>query len=165
MKKWILLLLIGATFLCGCSKQTPELQKPVSFYYVPAEYSFNVTDSAILPELREGNGIDDLSEMIALYLKGPVDPELHSPFPPETKLLRLEQADQTLILTLSDDFASIQGHKLTLACAVISKTCLELSDCVKIQIRAESATLDGEKFIEMNASSLLLLDNAEPENH
>ena len=52
MKKWILLLLIGATFLCGCSEQTPELQKPVSFYYVPAEYSFNVTDSAILPELR-----------------------------------------------------------------------------------------------------------------
>jgi hypothetical protein len=162
MKKWISLLLIGAVLLCGCTQRKPELQKPVSFYYLPAEYTFGVTDCIILPELREGSGIDDLKEMLALYLNGPVDPAFHSPFPVGTKLLELEQTDDTLHLTLSDSFASLQGHRLTLACAAITKTCLELTSCVNIQIRAETAALDGQKFIEMNASSLLLLDNAEP---
>lgn len=162
MKKWISLLLIGAVLLCGCTQRKPELQKPVNFYYLPAEYTFGVTDCILLSEQREGSGMDDLTELLALYLKGPVDPNLRSLFPAGTKLLELEQTDGTLYLTLSDSFASLQGHKLTLGCAAITKTCLELTDCTNVQIRAESATLDGQKFIEMNASSLLLLDNAEP---
>lgn len=165
MKKWILWLLIGAMLLglFGCTTQKQEFEYPINFYYLPETYTFGVSDSVLVQEQREGNGMEnDLYALLSLYLKGPASPELRSPFPAGTAIVLLEQADNTLHITLSEEFAALHSAKLTLACAAIAKTCLELTDCVNVQISAENATLNGEKFIVMNASSLLLLDNAEP---
>lgn len=166
MKKRIIILLIGILIwnLFGCAAQKPKLQQPVSFYYLPENYSFGTEDAVLVSEQREGSGIrQDLNALLTLYFDGPETPELRSPFPSGTTLLKLEMLDDTLHITLNEAFSELRGFKLTLACAAITKTCLTLSDCVNVQIYAENATLDGEKFILMNEASLLLLDHAEPQ--
>lgn len=164
MKKWILWLLIGALLLgCwGCAPRQEKLTYPIRFYYLPDEYTFGAADSVFEWEAREGNGMqNDLNALLTLYLQGPQSQNLHSPFPSGTELLHLDRMEDTLHITLSEEFASIQGFKLTLACAALTKTVLELTDCVNVRITAETATLNGKKFIIMNAENLLLLDNIE----
>lgn len=166
MKRSIILILAAATLLgaFGCAAQQPKPKYPVSFYYLPNTYTFGVSDTVLAKEQREGLGMEnDLQALLTLYFKGPKAEGIRSPFPAGTTLVEMEMRNDTLYLTLSRAFSSLEGAQLSLACAAITKTCLDLSACVNVRISAENATLNGEMYVEMNKSNLLLLDQAQPE--
>lgn len=163
MKKVIMILISVAMLLSfsGCMESNKDFQSPVLFYYPRIECTFGRSDSVLAAEVHEaGTHAEDLSYLLEQYLQGPEGDSLYSPFPAGTKLVRLEQNGRTLNIILDSTFAELTGLKLTLACAGLTRTCLELADIDTVQISADGPTLDGERSIIMDRQTLELLDQA-----
>lgn len=162
MKRITQIFIIISILLCaGCSSQKVEFESPVNFYYPRIECTFGESDSVLAAEIREaGDHKDDLNYLLQQYLTGPQTESLYSPFPAGTKLVRLEQNETTLNIILDSTFAELSGLKLTLACAGLTRTCLELAPVETVQISADGPTLDGERSIIMDRYALELIDSA-----
>ena len=160
MKKCFILLLILCLLLAGCARQQTSLITTLKFYYPLQVADYTLGASYIQPELREGAGVDkSLKNMLNLYLKGPKDQiTFQMPFRYNTQVVSIFRSSTMLDITLNRGFANYTGLDLTIACACITMTCMELTDVTVVRIRAENTTLDGAEFIEMSAASLLLVD-------
>lgn len=161
MKKWISLLLTAALLLClfGCGND--QIQDPGSFYYRRTEAQFSGSDGIIAPEVREMKSLrGDIDAILRSYLSGPQSPGLESPFPRDTEILSWKSIGTSLHLNFSDTFAQLSGVDLTLACACIAKTCLELTDATIIRIRANGALLNGSTYVVMDEENLNLMDDS-----
>ena len=158
------LILVIALLLCGCNVAETLYDKPLDFYYLTTASNFAAGSSYIVPETREGEGLDDnLEHIISAYIAGPVDPQQYrSPFPPSVKLYRAVMQGSTLEVTLTPSFGHLTDMELTLACASLTLTCLGLTDAKTVRIYAQGTTLNGNEFIEMDAGSLLLFENGIP---
>lgn len=163
MKKWILLLMVLSLLLCGCSVES-EMEKPLKFFYPVNNGDYSFGSSYIQPEIREGatlgNGITDV---LNAYLKGPVDQVNYSmPFQYNTQVHSIYQNGSILTITLTRGFATYTGMPLTIACACITLTILELTNAQTVRIQAHNTTLDGAEYIEMSLDTILLLDIGTP---
>lgn len=146
------LFLIG---LCGCSTPLSGSGEPVSFYYRRADFQYHGTDNVIVPEQREISGHGgDLHYLISLYLVGPLDDSLVSPFPKGTRLLETQQTGMELLLTLSDSAASLSDSAFSLACTCLALTCMSFTN-------AETVTVSsGERVMTITTDNLLLSDDS-----
>ena len=63
-------------------------------------------------------------------------------------------------LTLSRGFATYSGLELTIACACITKTAISLTGVDIVRIRADQTLLNGAEYIQMDANSVLLIDQS-----
>lgn len=154
MKRMICVLLILCALipLSGCGSENETAR----FHYrrVRFEYGTAAQDSVIASENRNITGHrNEISYLISLYLAGPLDESLSSPFPQDIRLYRAYQTDSTLFIELSDvgeDFGSAQ---FSLACACLSLTCMELTDAEEVNI------LSGERSVTLQRDSLILYDD------
>lgn len=158
MKRILCLILIAAAALslwaCGGSGKPSE---PVQFYYLlrEPELLYDRDDGIIRPETREGAGFaPDAAALLGLYLHGPLDDTLDSPFPAGTKLLSVHREGSTLTLELSHPFSSLQGLDLSLACACLSLTAMELTGVESVTIRCDQIN------VTMDRDTLLLIDTS-----
>lgn len=159
MKQWLAVMLC-LLLLTGCTGSFSS-DEP-HFYYLKNDISFSGSASVIASEFF--SNIDTSTDLLPImeeYLKGPDSGFLHSPFPENIQIFLAEQRDRTVILEFNDALAELTGMDLTLACACVAMTCLELTDADNVSIRARGATLDGAAQITMDADSLLLWDNSE----
>lgn len=159
------------TFICaitlvlcsvGCSTGS-SLQGTVTFYYTRPDDSFiyGAEDGVISAEEREASGhAGELQYLLTLYLRGPLDDALTSPFPNGTQLTALTQTADTLYIELSGEFSQLSGVRLTTACACISKTCFALRDVSQVTI--QSPAFGDHPAVEMTLTrdSLFLLDDS-----
>ena len=95
-----------------------------------------------------------------LYLAGPDNVELVSPFPNGLRLIRHHQEGETLYLLFSEELAQLSNLSLSMACGCITMTCLTLTDATQVTIEANESLLDGQKSITMERDSLILSDHA-----
>ncbi len=160
MKRLVGICLIACFLLCLCSCAEGSFETPVRFYYPRAEYRYDGADGVIHYETREGSALPQLSDLLTAYLAGPDDPLLVSPFPEDVRLVNLTLDGSDLYLVLSDEFAQLTRHALSVACACITRTCLERSDVQTVHICAETLTLDGSSSVIMTAQDMLLLDKS-----
>lgn len=165
MKRTICLILSAVLLfgLCACSQDRDNFQQPVIFYYTHPEelISFNSEEGVVSSEMREGkNYTNDLQGLLDLYLCGPVSDELRSPFPAGVNVQTMVPEGNTLQITLSPEFAKLTGLDLTIACACLSMTVLELTEYEAVRIDAADALLDESNSITMTWDSLLRLDIA-----
>lgn len=167
MKRLTCLILCGIVLLSmtACTQKQEKFTEPVNFYYLRDQSQENIhhgsDDSVIVPEIREGYGLrDDVSLLLKSYLAGPVSDTCRSPFPAGTVLKNWSMDGTTLCVTLSNQLAGLTGVDMTLACACLSKTLMELTGASAVRIQAESLELDGKVSITMNQSILILLDEA-----
>ena len=131
--------------LCACS-QTPK-DSQVPFYYPRAEYKHGIPNGVITSEIHEISGHnDDLRYLLALYLQGPSDPELRTPFPSGTVLVDMMQYEREVTITLSSTAALLEGIDLTIACACLAETCFTICDVS--QVRIQSLTSASGRFID-----------------
>lgn len=145
------LFLIG---LCGCSTPLSGSGEPVSFYYRRADFQYHGTDNVIVPEQREISGHGgDLHYLISLYLVGPLDDSLVSPFPKGTRLLETQQNGMELLLTLSDSAASLSDSAFSLACTCLALTCMSFTNAETVTVSSE------ERFMTITTDNLLLSDD------
>ncbi len=171
MKRITALLLTVSLLFCliGCKADKPEIMDPVRFYYLriqdPNKLYHGTTDSVILPEIREGQSLrQDYTALINLYLQGPLDSLIRSPFPSGSRLLNWTIDNEILSLTLSTEYASLTALDLTLANACLALTCLNLTELDTIQIQAENADLDGKPFFILHRSDLMFTDDSDITN-
>lgn len=165
MKRIVTLLLIFSILLplCACTQQQEEYEVPVRFYYLrrqdPEHLHHGSADSVLAPETREAAGhLGDLAYLLEQYLAGPESPELVSPCPAGMTVVSAKMEASNLILVLSDEFASLTGIDLTLACACLTRTCMEMSNAQAVQISTQTALLEGKHSITMDTQDLMLLD-------
>lgn len=161
MKRIICLMLVLAfLLLSGCHySESGDILEPVTFYYPRAtdHFVYGAEDGVLAGEVREGSGhVGDLNYLITMYLRGPQDTTLRSPFPAGCKLEEVRSGGNTLCLVLSGEFSELENTELTLACAALAKTCLSLSGMKRLRIDSAS----GEKTftITLDLDSLLLAD-------
>ena len=147
MKRTIALILIILLFT-GCTFTRTGMNEPVTFYYQRIHsdsdsYDDFFSDGIIGHEIREASGHrENLNYLLTVYLRGPLDSELSSPFPAGTRILTTHQEDNLMMLQLNPVLAEKSDLHVTIACACLAKTCMELADVDTVQI--ESRNLDDK---------------------
>lgn len=151
MKRCTALILCLLLFLGGCSfKETGE--NLTAFYYCRTDYVYGDAYGVVAPELREVSaGTADLKNLLSLYLVGPLDEGMASPFR-GFKLISAEMEDSQLVIELVSFDKTITDARFSLACACMTMTCLELTQAEQVTI------LCGDRSVTMHRDNLLLLD-------
>lgn len=164
MKKALSLVLILALCLSGCAIGQDRLKEPVTFYYLRShtdadDHEVFFKDGAIGSESREASGHrQDLNYLLAMYLQGPLDPELESPFPAGCKAVDIRLEDRVLTVSLNTVAASLNDMELTIACACLAQTCMGLADADTVHV--EACGPDGKALFtrSFTGGSLILED-------
>lgn len=151
----ILSFLLIVILLFSLSACNPGNSNPVQFYYCrdSEDYRFFEENGVIQWENRDIVGHDhDLRYVLGLYLAGPLEEGLKSPFPKTVRLLSFSESDTTLTIELSDLQRNLTDPEFSLACACLTLTFLNYTQCSDIIITS------GERSITMNKDSILLFD-------
>ena len=150
MKRYLCLLLC-LLFLGGCSFKKKEA-KLTAFYYCRTDYVYGDSYGFVAPELREiSTNTADLKNILSLYMVGPLNEELSSPFQ-GFKLLSVTQEEDQLVVELVSYDKTVTDARFSLVCACMTTTCLELTEAEQVTV------LCGDRSVTMNRSNLLLLD-------
>ena len=156
-----LLLCISILFcICGCKKEKTALIAPVAFYYRTTEFCYDGTTHVIGSEQRESAGFNDNMQLLLnAYFNGPISEDLTSPFPRSLKAISYSVFGTTAIVEVSSVISQIKGIDVSIACACIASTVLELNDKIeRVQIRSGGPYLDGSNSITITRSHFLLSD-------
>ena len=155
MKRIIVILLIAAMLLSGCSLFSSGKRQPVLFYYQPVNFRLGQSNGAIAAEERDGTGhITDIDYLLRLYLTGPLTENLISPFPADVQLTSVRTGQNKVTVNLTGDPSSLSATQKTLACACLTLTCLELTEEESVMI------FWGDEIILMDRSVLTLFDSS-----
>lgn len=159
-----LILAISLLFLLpGCKDKEEPILEPVNFYYRNAEISFDSSNGLISAQVTESAGYDrKFLDIINFYLKGPIQDHYNRTFPTGTQALSLEFIGANAQVVVTNDFARLSGIDLSIACACLSMTVMELTSSSSVTIRAESTTLGGNDSITMGIDNILLFDDSYP---
>lgn len=148
-----LLLLSLPFFLFGCHSAD---NNDVTFYYSrsPELYQYFEEDGVIHAEQRDLTGHrNDLRYMIGLYLAGPLEEGLSTPFTKSTRLISVEKTENTILIELSDHTSSMTDSEFSLSCASLTLTCINFTTCEAVTV------VSGERTVTMNTESILLFDS------
>lgn len=155
MKRFICIvfILVLLTSLLGCGKISPTSPETISFYYCRTEYQYNTEDAIIVSEDRPVSAhSEDLKYVLSLYLMGPLDDSLASPFHDGTRLFDITAESGSVSIILSSQDNHLSDSSFSLACACISLTCMDITE-------AESITVtSGRRSVTMTRDSMLLSD-------
>ena len=160
MKKTVSLLLCCALALCllGCGSGSPTV--PARFYYRRAVTEFGVADGIISFEERQIPGpLSDTDALLSAYFAGPLEDSLTSPFPRASAVLNWEITDDTIILTMNEDFGALTDVELSIACSCVCKTLTGLLPVTRVRIQLEEGLLGGKKYLLFSESDIALYDN------
>ena len=159
-----LILAISLLFLLpGCKDKEEPILEPVNFYYRNANISYDSSTGLISAQETESAGYDrNFLDILNLYLKGPIQDSFDHTFPSGTKALSLEFIGANAQIVVSNDFSRLSGIDLSIACACLSMTVMELTNSSSVTIRAESAPLGGNDSITMGIDNILLFDDSYP---
>ena len=166
MKRLICLLLLCSLCLglAACGQTQEKFQVPVNFYYPRVDATFGSSDSLIAATTAEGMGYSkDPVGLLNIYLQGPKDGRYRTPFPENTLIVSMELANGIVRLSMSENFDALTGMDLTIACACLTLTALDLTDANSVRISVAGTTLNGESYIRMDRSCLTLLDTIDTE--
>ena len=158
----LVLAALFAVLLLGCHySESGDILEPVEFFYPrkTSAFAYGSADGIIDSEIREASGhIDDLNYLITMYLYGPQEPTMRSPFPSGCKLVNIRTEADTLYLHLCESFTSLENVELTIACTALARTCMSITDYQYVCIDATS----GGKTVSLtlSADSVLFADNS-----
>ncbi len=157
MKRAILLITILAVFLSGCGSHV-KFDKPVTFYYLHADFQFGSSDSLFGTEIAESQGLE-LIQVLNLYLSGPVSETLQSPFPNKVQILSLELHEGVMHLVMNDRFEDLNGIHLSVANACLFKTCDSLAGIWELQIRTAALPSDSNEVMILHEEDFVTYDH------
>ncbi len=154
MKRFVclFLVLIFLFTLCSCGI-SGNIKDEGTFYYRRSDFLYGKDSSVMAAETKDITGhADDLSYLVALYLLGPTEKALVSPFPRNAKLLSAQMDGQSIMIELSDMGRLMTDAEFSLACACLTLTCLDLTDGTQVTVTS------ADRSITMTQDTLLLYD-------
>ena len=160
MRRRLCLLFAAILFfmLSGC--RHIETETVYNFYYLRVEYTCGSQDSVISTEARKFPEKHEVSDLLKLYLNGPLDKTYKNPFPKNTSIIDFEHQADTVSIKLSDQIGALTGVSLSLTCACLAKTAMDLTGAETVHISADTLLLNGKNFITFDADTILLLDGS-----
>ena len=157
---FILAAALAAT-IAGCVREDASQEDSIRFYYLQQALDYGSAESVIAAQETAAPTTESaLLPLLEMYLKGPEEETLASPFPAGTRVLEIRQENDELFVLLSRDLAQLTGLALTKACACLALTCFELTDARSITVQAAGAMLDNAHTICLTRDSLVLQDTA-----
>lgn len=154
MKKFLTILCLFV-FLTGCAKDPDIL-----FSYRQKDLQYGNRHGVIAQEVREAPGHENDPEyLLRMYLEGPLDDSLVSPFPKGTALESVTFSNRTVYVTLNEVYAGLDGMDHTIASACIAETCFSITNAETVVIKCHSQEF-GNKSITLTRESLVLSDDA-----
>ena len=132
-----------------------EQQDRVTFYYARKDFAYGQNPGVMTPEYRTvGRRTRDYPYLLALYLEGPLDPDLAIPFRDNRsdQVQTVEVEDDVVTITLADLGVGMTDSQFALSCACLSRTCLELTGARQVNITS------GERSVSMTKENLLFYD-------
>lgn len=164
MKKIVSLLLCTLLLLCfaACDKDSSSIT--LRFYYPLENYGYDPGEEkfysqSIDAEVREDIHYISARQVLGEYLKGPLDPTMVNPFPAELELLDLNIDSKVLYITVTDQLAELSGLPLTIACACLANTAMEIAPVFKVVIQCKTQLLDGKKSLTFAANTAIFNDS------
>ena len=159
MKKryWILAAVLAVLVILPFLAPDQENTDTVRFYYARKSYGFGEKSGTIGYEDRNvGRRSKDVTYLLALYLEGPLSPDLKIPFPGNNidQVQTMELEDGVATITLADLGVGMTDSQFCLSCAALSKTCIQLTDAVTVKISS------GERSVTMDLHNILLFDDS-----
>ena len=157
----LLLTILLLVCLCGCQLGN-GIKEPVDFYYKRTSYVYGSSDGVIASEQREASGHrEDLNYLLAMYLQGPLDDKLVSPFPTGCKVVEITQEGTTVQITLNSAFSRLKNLNQTIGAACLAKTCMALTGADTVVIETEDPDNPKSLQIIITQEDLMLYDNSE----
>lgn len=157
----LLLLCVGLS-LCACSSDLPEA---MNFYYLRSgdAIRYGTEDGLIAAEQREVPGnLETPEAFLSLYLAGPLNTTLHSPFPEGTEVEHLVLHQNSLILVMNDTLQNLSGVERTAAYACLARTCFSWLDVKEIVVLLPETETQESFSITLTRDSFLFLDESLP---
>jgi hypothetical protein len=156
----ILLVFLLCVNICGCHEEAPKIQKPVLFYYRTHTPDNNIPDKIIEAVVVEGAELpNERIDILNEYLRRAIPEGCDVTFPAASRVMDLTMTAHVANIELNAAFVKLTGIDLTIACACITMTTMELTGAKEVRITAGSALLDGAKQIVMDDRCLNLLEN------
>ena len=121
--KRILFLLLTLLMLVGCTSTGEKDVAPsrVAFYYSISNAESLTAESIIRSEERSFQ-IFTLKQLLELYFEGPLNENLHSPFPSGTSVVSISEGAEGIEITLSGEFFTLEGIDLSIATCCLANT-------------------------------------------
>lgn len=160
MKKIIPIVLAILIMCCtGCKMNKTEFSSPVVFYYCVDKLDHTPHSSVIQSEERTVDcPPNDYKAIMQLYLEGPTQRGMYSPFPKGLTVTELLIDGETTYITFSTNLSYLTGVDLTLACVCIATTCFGLTRTQNVDISAERGLLDNAPSVFISSGSTLMSD-------
>ena len=162
IKRTICLLLLTTLLfsLFGCNRNNQnDTPNAVNFYYKTSNVVYHDESGFIDAEKRSIQQAElELAAILNLYLNGPESTAFVSPFPQNTVVRNITHKNGIISITLSNEFSMLHSFELSVACACLTLTVQQFVDTNLVQISADGADLDGNRYITMNTDSLVLYD-------
>ena len=152
-QKLFAVILILMIFLTACQSVNPD---SVTFYYFrePEQYQYFEDNSVICTENRDLLGHrSDLQYMAGLYLAGPMDEGMASPFTKNTRLVSIQQVDSEILVELSEHAAALTDSEFALSSACLAMTCMDFIRCDAVTVTAD------ERSVTMTRENIVLFDS------
>ncbi len=161
MKRLISIVLSLGILLAASGCGAPSIEEPGAFYYKQADSGAYTSECVIDSEVRDIAHVrEDIGQLLALYLQGPENKKLESPFPRGTAVTKWTLVENTLLLTFGTEFAQLSGVDLTIACGCVAKTLMELYPIQRVNIQAEDSLLNGSRSITITEKNIQLVDDS-----
>lgn len=164
MKRKLIILIpfLILSLFSGCSESNEINQlKSMKFYYCNTDIAYGEPDGVLSAESRDYIGsMNSIEDIMTEYLKGPSSDEHYSPFPKGTALTELILGDDTLYIALNKAFSELSGMDLTLACACITRTFLEITDVESVVIDVTGGIYGKNITVTFDKDSLIIFDNS-----
>ncbi len=155
MRRILGVFLLFCLTLSGCGLSGERLTDPVTFYYLQSDYFSGGQESILAPEEREAAGHrQDLVYLLALYRMGPSTKGLVSPLPRGTQITVSGQDGKAVQLSLSENAEKLTDAELSLACACLTMTVLDLTGAEKVTVTC------GSRSVTMSRENLTLFDGS-----
>ena len=109
MKRTFCLLLAAwmCCCFCGCHfGDSGDFLEPVEFFYPRQadDFVYGGADGIFGSEIREASGhTDDLNYLLSMYMRGPQDAQLRSPYPSGCRIKDIRYEDETLYLVFNEE--------------------------------------------------------------
>ena len=151
MKRLIAVFLLAVLMLAGCSTKVTA-----PFYYCRSDFQTDPIESLIESENRDITGHEyQLDFLISLYLMGPSNKDLVSPFPADTQLQKSQVSGNSLTIELTD-MDMVSDSAFTVASACMALTCFEISHYETVTITS------GSRSVTLDPGTLTLYDSGIP---
>ena len=162
MKKLFCFLLpfILSFALCSCANETDTIRVPVNFYYPLTNAVYGTQSGVIDAEIFDAENLeDDYPNLLRCYLEGPHSETLRNFFPIGTELISFYDFNGHVQIIFTSHLSKLSNAELTVACACITKTVIELTGAETVQINTEDSSLNEiesvrftlENFVCFNA--------------